>query len=244
MGTVTRCHDGGSVRIELEIWHPDCWTLEVTAGRDAGLVARGVYAVDGDVHARLTAHGPSVAAVDALVDAIANSPRTDTVRRLTPRLEPDERGPTGKATRELLVAYPDTNSIYRPFLTRGFVPDTEIRIVDGREYWTVVAEGARRDIQRRLDEVRSSMDADIEVLRIASAGSNGRPDGRPAGASLSDRQREAIQLACRRGYYEWPREASATELAAEFGVNKATFLEHLRKAESKLLAAGDVPTGR
>jgi predicted DNA binding protein len=37
------------------------------------------------------------------------------------------------------------------------------------------------------------------------------------------------------GYYEWPREASTRELADELDVSKTTLLEHLRKAEAKLL---------
>jgi predicted DNA binding protein len=39
------------------------------------------------------------------------------------------------------------------------------------------------------------------------------------------------------GYYEWPRNVTARELAEEFDITKTTFLEHLRKAESKLLTA-------
>jgi len=37
------------------------------------------------------------------------------------------------------------------------------------------------------------------------------------------------------GYYEWPRGASTRELADDLDVSKTTLLEHLRKAESKLL---------
>lgn len=237
MGTDDVHPDADPVRLGLGIWHPGCWTLEVTEDSDAGMLAREVDSIEGAVTARVTAYGPSEEAVAALVEAIETSPRTDDVRRLTPHLEFGRTEPPGKATRDLLVEYPDTNSIYEPFLTRRFVPDEPIRISGGTEYWTVVAEGDREDIQRRLDEVRSSMDADVEVLRIASAEPGGASADPPATSVLSDRQREAIRLASRRGYYEWPRETSATELAAELDVNKATFLEHLRKAEAKLLDA-------
>jgi predicted DNA binding protein len=52
---------------------------------------------------------------------------------------------------------------------------------------------------------------------------------------LSPRQREAFQLARARGYYEYPRDVCAQELADEFGVSRTTFLEHLRKAEREQL---------
>jgi predicted DNA binding protein len=84
-----------------------------------------------------------------------------------------------------------------------------------------------------LDAVRAEADADIEVVRITL------PEAAPTALlpedALSERQREAFELARDRGYYEWPRNVSGTELAAEWNVTKATFLEHLRKAEGKLL---------
>ena len=52
---------------------------------------------------------------------------------------------------------------------------------------------------------------------------------------LSDRQAEVVGLALAEGYYEWPRAADAETLAAELGIAHSTFLEHLRKAEARLL---------
>lgn len=52
---------------------------------------------------------------------------------------------------------------------------------------------------------------------------------------LTDRQREVIEAALRGGYFEWPRRMDSEELAAQLGVSRATCLEHLRKAEGKLL---------
>jgi hypothetical protein len=44
-----------------------------------------------------------------------------------------------------------------------------------------------------------------------------------------------FDLARKEGYYEWPRGTSTRELAELSGVSKTTLLEHLRKAEAKLL---------
>lgn len=54
-------------------------------------------------------------------------------------------------------------------------------------------------------------------------------------AGLTDRQFEVIECALEEGYFEWPRDASSEEIAEKLGVSRATFLEHLRKAQSKLL---------
>lgn len=53
--------------------------------------------------------------------------------------------------------------------------------------------------------------------------------------ALTDRQREALQVAHEAGYYEWPREVTCQELADELGVASPTYTEHLRTAEQKLI---------
>lgn len=54
---------------------------------------------------------------------------------------------------------------------------------------------------------------------------------------LTDRQREILGAAKESGYYQYPRNISATELAGRLGMSKATTLEHLRKAEARLMGA-------
>ncbi len=53
---------------------------------------------------------------------------------------------------------------------------------------------------------------------------------------LTDRQVAALRIALEGGYYEQPRNASIADLAARTTVARATFEEHLRKAENKLLS--------
>lgn len=52
---------------------------------------------------------------------------------------------------------------------------------------------------------------------------------------LTARQREAMELAIERGYYEIPRKTSVAELARIAHLGYATFHRHLRTAERKLL---------
>lgn len=52
---------------------------------------------------------------------------------------------------------------------------------------------------------------------------------------LTFKQREAIDLAVREGYYEIPRRTDIQKLAEISGVAFSTFQVHLRKAESKLI---------
>ncbi|PSP48670.1 bacterio-opsin activator [Halobacteriales archaeon QH_7_69_31] len=55
-------------------------------------------------------------------------------------------------------------------------------------------------------------------------------------AALTDRQREVVETAYEVGYYEVPREATATEVAAELDLDASTVVEHLQRAERNLMA--------
>ncbi len=84
---------------------------------------------------------------------------------------------------------------------------------------------SREDVRRIVDGLETLGTPHVE--RLSSV-----PE-RPAG--LSKRQLESIETAIDAGYYDWPREADAETVAAELGIAHSTFLEHLRKAEKKLL---------
>ncbi|MDS0220428.1 helix-turn-helix domain-containing protein [Haloarcula sp. S1AR25-5A] len=55
--------------------------------------------------------------------------------------------------------------------------------------------------------------------------------------SLTDRQREVLETAHEAGYYNWPREATAADLAERLDISEPTLHKHLRAAEQKLVAA-------
>lgn len=54
---------------------------------------------------------------------------------------------------------------------------------------------------------------------------------------LTDRQRDVLEVAFDRGYYDIPRSVSTSEIAAEFGLDDSTVSEHLQRAERNLAAS-------
>jgi len=52
---------------------------------------------------------------------------------------------------------------------------------------------------------------------------------------LTERQRDVLEAAHDAGYYDWPREITAEDLAERFDICPATLHQHLRAAEQKLM---------
>lgn len=222
-------------RLQLDIWHPDCWTLEATDRAPGGLLGHGVHSIDGKATGRFTAYGRSVDELEALVAAIEDSSLVDSMWEVDHHYATDTRTPAGEnVTVGLVVRYDLANSINEALVSRGFIPDEPVRITDGREHWTVVVHEDRATIEERLEEIRTEHSASVRIEWLTSL-HGGTTVGMFRTDRLSERQREVFELARRRHYYRWPRGVTAADLAAELDIAEATLLEHLRKAEAKLL---------
>lgn len=81
---------------------------------------------------------------------------------------------------------------------------------------------AKRERERPVDRADALTDHDLE--------------------RLTDRQAEALEAAYRAGYFGWPRDSTAEEVAAALDISAPTLHAHLRKAEASLFAELFDPT--
>ncbi len=228
--------EASGVCLTLEIWHPNCWTTRVTADTDSGLLGHTVYtAADGTVNGHFTVYGNTTDAVEGCIAEIKDTPLTGDVTVMQRRHDfTHEIAAPGNATQDIFVEYDPDNSITDSLVSRGFIYNAPIHIHDGDEYWPLfLADPNREDLHASLESLRTEEDADISIQKItrSQSAAESKVD------LLSARQREILELACSRGYYGWPRTVSLEELATELDVSKPTLLEHLRKAEAKILNA-------
>lgn len=223
------------LRLQLSIWHEDCWTLQVTAEHPGSLLCRGTFSrPDGTVAGRFTVSGDSADTVRRLIAAARDCPLTNSVWELHPEFTMAQPVPPGTQTQEIFVEYASSNSIDSMLAAEGFLRDEPNIIADGRERWRVVTVAERSELQSRLDRVQDRMGADVTVEKIMGSKPSSDAESE-AGRQLSVRQREIFEYARNNGYYTWPRETTLEDLAADHEISKNTLLEHLRKAEAKLL---------
>lgn len=104
-----------------------------------------------------------------------------------------------------------------------FVPK-KVSLAGGEEIWTIAAP-RKEFIKNALDEIRKL--GEFKLLYIKKSAFDG--------FNFSRQQEMVLKSAISYGYYSWPRKVSAQDLAKKLGLNKATVLEHLRKAEIKIM---------
>jgi predicted DNA binding protein len=101
----------------------------------------------------------------------------------------------------------------------------------------VVRTTADADVREIVERVQADFpDAELRAKRQHGGDA---PDEElvPEGVldGLTDRQLEAVETAYGAGYFEWPRDATAEDVAEELDIASPTFHNHLRKAQNALI---------
>lgn len=102
---------------------------------------------------------------------------------------------------------------------------------------TVVFHAADYDqLQAAIGQLRERF-PDVDIKRFVRSPADRLPRDTVSvnRSKLTARQLEVLETAYEQGYFERPRRANATEIAADLGINPSTFREHLTAAESKIL---------
>ncbi len=101
----------------------------------------------------------------------------------------------------------------------------------------VTAEVApRNDVRAIVEALQEVATVDLRGKRSVERPMTAGPDGARSDEGLTAKQRAALGVALARGYYEWPRESTAEEIARTMDISSSTFHYHLRRGLRTVLS--------
>ncbi|MBP1921357.1 hypothetical protein J2751_000346 [Halorubrum alkaliphilum] len=222
-----------------------------SSGAPASNVRDPGYGTSGDgVRARLVAHDPpECPVVDALPDGtVATDVRAITLDDVTiEQFRVEGPIPSDGSAPAAPVFEVDGARVYRrqveprdacPYRTiesLGYpVADATVRTNPDRLRVTVHLPTVE-PLGGIVDAVEST-GATVTLDRLTHSGDHERADPVVVDRRrLTDRQREVLCAAWRLGYFSYPREASAEEVAEAVGIARSTFAEHLAAAQRRMI---------
>jgi predicted DNA binding protein/CheY-like chemotaxis protein len=165
----------------------------------------------------------------AFVDGVSPETLADAASRVTAIRSVDVVGEDRPLQCEIETTLPTPESV---LVEHG--AQFEGATVDG-DGATVSLVAPGREAIRRLAAGLRAVYADATVDKIRPTEHTDRAiDADDVLDRLTDRQREALELAFYEGYFEQPREHNATEVAERMSIERTTFSQHLRTAEQKI----------
>lgn len=129
----------------------------------------------------------------------------------------------------------------------GPVPETHLT-ANGVPVRSTTIDASSATIEFELptrEPVRSTVDAleatfdDVSVVAVSAREHDERTERGPGRgvADLTAKQTKALKAAYYQGYFEQPRQQSASDVAESLGITHSTFLHHLRVAQQKYFEA-------
>lgn len=125
----------------------------------------------------------------------------------------------------LLSKYETTDVGLYEFVERSSLPpEFPIVVHDGWYEFTLTSTRAE------FDQFRAVLDGSDQAYELVSIVGTEREE-----ALLTDRQRELLDIAVVKGYFEVPRTCTLADLAADLDIDKSTASEVLRRGEARLV---------
>jgi predicted DNA binding protein len=215
-------------QVELKLRHPGCWTLEMTDEYEKmHIIEKSLYPTDETVKGDFILVSEGDRDIEAFVEAIDAHRVVESTAILK----------DGGNRAHVVVTYDRSSSIVPEIVNSEFMPIEPVHITGGYEYWTVLVRSDR--LESVFTELEEEYDVELETIHEVDPNDNVEfaDTSDRIYDSLSVRQTECLFEAHEAGYYNWPREVAASDIADDLGISGPTFLEHLRKGEQKVLDA-------
>jgi predicted DNA binding protein len=215
-------------QVELELQHPGCWTLAVTdAHPGTHIIEKSLYPTDEEIKGDFILASEGETSIEEFIETIDDHSVVNNVAVLK----------RSSARARVVITYRRDSSIVPKIVNSEFMPIEPVHITGGWEYWTVLV---RSDaLSSVMHQMEQELDVDVNAIHAVDPRDEVEFSDivDRAYSDLSTRQRESLFEAQEEGYYQWPRDVSAKQIADGLGVTGPTLLEHLRIGEQKILNA-------
>ncbi|MEM1600218.1 MAG: helix-turn-helix domain-containing protein [Sulfolobaceae archaeon] len=196
----------------IELLHDNCWSRNVEYGIEIESLGRIIYPERNTIRAFLVVNNQG----KYLIKKLRDEGKIKDILNISQY--------NNKLVLDILEDY--TNSILKILNDNGLLV---IKVVkrNGKEFWSVI--GYEYQISKTLKEVSEVAKIEhivIEEFNIASL----RP-------TLTDSEIRSLIVAMQMGYFDYPKRATASEVAKVLGIKKSTFIYHIRNAQKKLIRA-------
>lgn len=197
--------------VSIGIKHKDCWHYKLSRGLNATIFVRYTYVLPNrQLYGYQTIVTPAIA---RLSDHLSRLPQ---IRKFSVLSQGSDRAD--------VVTWAEQSSILEHLLKTNCVFVGPTIVKGGIENWQIMAPS-----REELQEAIASLETHAEIAYIRGSA--------PADMSgqLTEKQANALAIAVDIGYFDTPRRASIEDVAAKLGLAPSTAVEHLRKAEKKVL---------
>ncbi len=125
-----------------------------------------------------------------------------------------------------LQPYSELDAIVKKF-DINVVWDTPLKVTEEKRIYSAIAD--QENMKKLLSAIKFVGEIERTSFHKPTYGAHGLL------SCLTARQKEVLIVAKKMGYYEYPRKAKSEDLAQILGISKASTIEHLRKAEVRIM---------
>jgi len=200
-----------SMAICIGIRHRNCWHYKLSMALKATIIVKYTYMLPNkQLYGYQTVISSRIGELESFLKSLPEIKKYAILSRSADRAE--------------VITWAEQSSIIDNIIKKNcvFVGPTVVK--DGVENWHIMA-----PTREELQDVVSGMEQYAEIAYIRNS------EGPNSEVGLTERQMRTLKTAVEMGYFDTPRRASIKDVALALKVSPSTAVEHLRKAEKKVL---------
>jgi len=200
-----------SISLSIGIRHKDCWHYALSKKLAATINVKYTYMLpNNQLYGYQTIISPRIGELEAFLKAAPQIKKYTVLSRSADRAE--------------VITWAEQGSIIDNIIRKNCVFIGPTVVKDGVENWHITA-----PTREELQDVVAGLEKCADIAYIRNS------DGLEPDAGLTELQMKTLRVAVEMGFFDSPRRASIKDVARKLNVSASTAVEHLRKAEKKVL---------